>query len=264
MKEPVDFVYPWVQGEDKFEELRYSLRSLEKHYKEPFRVVIVGDMPGWCQNVEYIKADRKKPPEIDYENITYDALWKMHKVCESNMVSGVFIRMYDDIFLLKDMGFKEISELKALYLMDKNSLGDKTSSDNWRKQLINTMEELRLKGHSTWNFETHLPEVFLKSVMSWVLQEFDALNKRLLMTSLYCNVCWQPGDDEPSLVTVETNYKAGFYGVQSNYSYGARTYPEIKKIIRGKQFLNFNDNGLSPHMIKIVEEMFPNKSKFEK
>jgi len=262
----IDFVYPYVQGEDKFEELRYSLRSLEKHYKHPYRVIIVGDLPDWCQNVIHLPVERQTGMP---ENITCDAIWKMITVCESDIVSGIFVRMYDDIYFLRPIDFSYMSEMKALYdatHLSAWSRTDGSASDTWTKQLHSTYRILKESNQcsSIWNFETHLPEVFLKSILAWCIKEFNALEKRLLVTTLYNNICWQSDDPAPLLVNKNINIKAGFYGVDSFYSYAAKSENDIRQIIKDKYFLNHNDAGLTPALIKIIQELFPHKSKFEK
>jgi hypothetical protein len=41
----VDVYYPYFEREALWEELRYSLRSIKKHLRFDYRVVIVGDLP---------------------------------------------------------------------------------------------------------------------------------------------------------------------------------------------------------------------------
>jgi hypothetical protein len=259
----IDFIYPYVLGEDKFEELRYSLRSLEKHYADPFRVVIVGDKPEWCQNVIHVPVERQTGMK---ENLTYDAVWKLITICKSDMISGIFVRMYDDIYLLRNMDFKFLSLMKANYnATDRMNRTDGTQSDVWLGQLHRTYTTLLESGQKTiWNFETHLPEVFLKSIVLWILEKYNVLEQRLLITTLYNNICWQEGDQEPWLVDIKTNIKAGFYGSNTNYSHKSSDAGNIRSILKGKYFLNHNDEGLNPGLIEVIKELFPNKSSFEK
>lgn len=264
--QPIDFIYPYVLGDDKFEELRYSLRSLETYYKQPYRVIIAGDLPDWATNVIHLPLTRQTGMP---ENITYDAIYKMTAICQSETVSGIFVRMMDDIYLLKHINFDHLSQMKALYdatNFQKQNKTDGTASDTWLKQLTNTYSTLKQSNHCSkiWNFETHLPEVFLKQIMLWCINEFSALDKRLLITTLYNNICWQDADPEPIIVNKYINIKAGFYGLNSLYSYHSTSENEIKQIIKGKYFLNHNDAGLTPALIKVIKDLFPQKSKFEK
>ena len=262
---PIQFVYPYVNNEDKFEELRYSLRSLEKHFTEPFNVVIVGDMPGFINPdlITYIPVDRLTQVP---ENITADAIFKMLTICDSELVEGIFIRIYDDVYLLKDMGIDEIGKVRAMKDMNhtKRLESDGSSSDTWQNQLWHTYDVVRAKNRYGWNFETHLPEVFVKSVMKFILTGHDAMTYRLLISTLYNNICWDTSDPHPDLINRKTNIRAGFYGVSSEYSYKPIEPDEYRQAIKGKMFLNHNDDGLTKTLIQIIRELFPKPSRFEK
>ena len=254
------FVYPWVKGEDRIDELKYSLRSLEKNFKEPFEVFIVGDLPEWICNVHHIPAERQTGM---FENVAYDAIYKILKVCDCPDVNSYFIRMYDDIYLLQEMGFREISVIRALYDWSKKPAGDGTPSLTWQRQRDRTMAALQAKGHPTWNTETHLPEVYLKSVLKWVLEEFNALENRYLISSLYHNVVLC-NSEKPKIISKATYDKAGFYGVNSEFSYSMADHGAIMNLLLKKLFLNHNNPGLSPGLEVAIKDYFHYKSKFEK
>jgi len=258
-----DFVYPYVNGEDRFEELRYSLRSLEMHFKEPFNVIIVGDCPEWLKDAIYIPHTRQTGM---HENILFDAISKMKMICSSPLVNSYFIRMFDDIYLLQDMTFETINMVRALYNMDEHdrTLTDGTASNTWRRQLWRTYDALKSKGQPAWNTETHLPEVYLKSVMNYVIDEFQALEKRLLMSTLYHNVILNDDTEKPRIVNIRSNDKAGFYGVSSDFSYNISGRKKILDLLNRKLFLNHNDPGLSRELEDVIKELFPIKCRFEK
>ncbi len=255
-----EFVYPWVKGEDQFEELRYSLRSLELHFKEPFRVIIVGDLPDWSQNVIHIPHTRETGMT---ENVLYDAITKMKLVCQSPEVNNYFIRMYDDIYLLQDMGFNEMSTIRALYNSKDMPPVDGSASQTWVSQRERTFKELAKRNQPVWNTETHLPEVYLKSILSYVLESFEAIERRLLISSLYNNVVLCH-DEKPKIISKYTNDKAGFYGIDSEFSYCTNNLEQIKSILSRKLFLNHNDAGLNKYLEDTIKQIFPTKSKFEK
>lgn len=72
--------------------LRFSLRSLQNIKHD--RVFIVGDKPGWIQNVEYIRY-----PDA-FKRASLNTWYKLLKVCRSN-VSQKFILMDDDYMIMK-------------------------------------------------------------------------------------------------------------------------------------------------------------------
>lgn len=257
-----DFVYPWVDGPALFDELKYSLRSLEKHYKGEFRVIIIGDKPDWITNVLHIPIARQSGM---HENLTYDAIWKMMRICDGDEVGDCFVRMYDDIYLIKDVDFDEISKIKAIWNYSDKTKDDLglSSSATWTTQLVRTLEALKADNLPTWNTETHLPEVFMKSVMKWVLQEYNALENRFLTSTLYYNNVLQ-ADELPYMVHRNTGIKAGFYDKNTDYSYHSNNYREIEEICAGKQYLNHNDAGATEALRNFIKKTFSKASRFEK
>jgi hypothetical protein len=63
---PIDVVYPLGTGSVwQDNELRYSLRSLEKNFPDLGRVYVVGHKPDWLGNVEHIPfGDSQSPNPI--------------------------------------------------------------------------------------------------------------------------------------------------------------------------------------------------------
>jgi hypothetical protein len=74
----VDVYYPYVESEAKWQELKYSLRSIEKHFPFDFKVWLVGDLPEWITGVNYIPHKRCVGMQ---ENTTYDAIAKFLSFC---------------------------------------------------------------------------------------------------------------------------------------------------------------------------------------
>lgn len=89
-----DLVYLVRSGEN--EELRYSLRSVEKHASGLFRDVwVVGvDLPDWLTGVNVL-------PVPDSRNKHQTMRDKIRALCEVDAVSDEFILMNDDYFLTK-------------------------------------------------------------------------------------------------------------------------------------------------------------------
>lgn len=91
-------VYPLTVQND-YTELRYSLRSIEKHLEPPFEVVIVGELiPTWINNVTVIDL-----PDLRGQNL-YSV---RRKVIAAMRYADEVFYMNDDIYLLEpaDSGF---------------------------------------------------------------------------------------------------------------------------------------------------------------
>ncbi len=249
----IDVYYPYYHKESKWNELRYSLRSIDKHLKENYRVVIVGDLPDWIQNVTHLPHTRN---HTVIETCTYDAVSKLTLYLNSlgkNLVK--FIRMYDDIYLLKDVTVKDIAIYRAMYDINGFPADGKSI---WFDQLRRTMEILKREGFTTWNTETHLPEVFTSGGMDFIINRFNALENRLLTGTLYYNYFYK--NFTP---VIEKRFQgAKFYGDNREWNYPPEADP--KECCKDKLYLNHNNAGLTDKLMAFIEKKFPDKSRFEK
>lgn len=97
----MDIVYILGKGsvwEDN--EIRFSLRSIEKNISDLGNVFVVGERPHWLRNIIYIPAS--DPFERKWQN----ASWKIGKACRDNSVSSDFLLMNDDFFIVKPVEAK--------------------------------------------------------------------------------------------------------------------------------------------------------------
>src|SRR4051812_48140009 len=77
-------------------ELRYCLRSIEKHLSGVGNVFIVGHMPEWVTNVIYIPFEEDPRNRFRDRNI----MLKVSEACKDSRVSDDFLMIHDDHFLL--------------------------------------------------------------------------------------------------------------------------------------------------------------------
>lgn len=115
------------------QELRYSIRSVVK-YADVDEIVIIGDRPGYLQNVTHIKAGGGHP----YQDVT-------HKMRECP--TGDLLFMYDDVFLIKD--YKPVKYYEGL-LTDRL----KRTGGPRRQHLAESSKAL---GNAALNYELHYP-----------------------------------------------------------------------------------------------------------
>jgi hypothetical protein len=255
----ISVVIPYVELFSKYNELKYALRSIEQNLQGEFEVVIVGDQPAWCQNVRHIKSKRIS---IGSGSNLNDLIKKMMLTVEDKDISGTFLRWYDDVYLLKKAGISFFDKHFVIGDLPKNK---PRSGEIYKRQLWETQEILRKRGVKTLNCETHLPRVFNKAYMRMILIgyiNFFGDLKQLMFQSLYYNTHWNM--EEAVLLNKADNIKAGFYGREDEYGFKAHDVAEIRSICRDKHILNHNDSGWSHGMQQYLQEMFPNKSRFEK
>jgi hypothetical protein len=249
----IDVFYPYYEREAKWEELRYSLRSVEKHLKLNYKVWIVGDLPGWIApgSVMHIHHQRCEGMK---ENATYDAITKLLLFLNHPATAFHFIRMYDDMYLIGDVSLVDVGEIKAMY--DLSGMPDRYGT--WWEQLRKTLGVLKEQGFSTWNTETHFPELFYKPAMKEVIEHFDALNNRLLTSSLYYNSKY------PEMTPILFPQMRGIqcYGKGDTKFYSSSD--NIEEKCQGKIYLNHNNAGLDDKLKAFLMSRFPDKSRFER
>jgi hypothetical protein len=250
----IDVYYPYLHNESKWNELKYSLRSIDKHLKEDYRVVIVGDCPDWVKNVTHIPHTRNHHIE---ETSTFDAVSKLILYLNHESSSEYFIRMYDDIYLLQDVTISDIDVIRAMYDINGFPADGKSV---WFEQLKRTMLILKKNGLTTWNTETHMPEYFKKNNMLSIIDVFKPLENRLLTSTLYFNVLYSYLGLEP--IIEKRTHGAKFYGDKREWNYPPEADPA--ECCVGKLFLNHNNAGLTDKLKAFIEHKFPEKSRFEK
>lgn len=168
-------------------ELRYSLRSIQKHHKQ-FSVTIAGWKPKWCAPDRFIPI--QEPNQGKAKN-TYLKLLEATRQLDS----GLYVLMCDDFILLEP-------HIHKMYYF--GTLRERTMQGSfYAKRLFG--ETLKLTDPKALCFDTHMPFSFDRNRMLAVLER----NKRNLgvmgfsYQSLY-------GNNEPLLaIEQHENAKVG-------------------------------------------------------
>ena len=250
----IDIYYPYFEREARWEELRFSLRSMEQNFRTEFRVWIVGDLPAWI-NPETVHHIPHRRCEGMPENTTYDAITKLLLFINHPDTSIHFVRMYDDIYMLQPVMISDLTTFRAMF-----DYTDVPPRDGvWWDQLRRTLDAVIRKGYHGWNTETHLPEFFNKERMKWVIDAYDALSRRLLTSTLYFNTYFVEARPEmwPQCRGIQ------FYNNVDNDFYTSST-GDVAAKCAGKLFLNHNNAGLNDNLKRFIVASFPHKSRFER
>lgn len=218
-------------------ELRYCLRSLEKHFPDLGRVFIVTEhLPDWLQNVEHIQAK-----DVHTRNKDANLIDKVLLACKSG-VSPVFLRCSDDQCLLREFDGHEVWHL--------GSFG-REGGGKWWKRYNNTCEYLKAHGKPTFFYDCHVPvpvarEAFIKVAEAAPYQEPPGM----CINTLYFNFL-----DLPS-VDVMDGQKATIHR--------RADIDTIRSECQNATFLGYNDDALKGDMERFLAERFPEPSRFEK
>ncbi len=203
-------------------ELRYSIRSFVK-YTNVSRIIIVGYLPDWIQNVEHIPFDDGPRKQLNIHLKTLAA-------CQIELE---FIQAADDHFILQPV------EFSARHYS--GTLLEKKFNGNYANACYNT---LAVCGPKSRFYNLHIPmrinAVHYESAVG--LQDWQ--HKEYLIKSLYANKI--PGAD----IELPGDVKLVNFMRRS----------AIDKFIDGKRFLSVSDAGLSADMRRWLAGWSPNRT----
>lgn len=178
----LDLVY--IVKEDEInQELRYSLRSMNKYYPEN-KIWIVGYKPSWVQNVNYLPIKQSKDK---WKNSINNIL----AACNCKDISDDFVLMNDDFFMIKPIAPLELVSNSHLGLLENTIKKYERLHSSWYdafKQVYELLEKIDIE-KPYYDFEAHLPlqinkQKFLEVINLPEVQEFmqspNVLHKRTL------------------------------------------------------------------------------------
>jgi hypothetical protein len=171
-------------------ELRYSLRSVEKNLSGYRNVFIVGHKPLWVRGVTHVPyPDLHKTPDINILN-------KILRACRIEEMSDDFLFINDDHYLLKKFNAVKFPYFHKGDLDD--SVLSRKSKDAYKKRLLNTYQALARKGFEYKNFDTHTPIVYNKKKFEKAVRMFDwSIPEGYVIKSIYANANGIDGVYEP-------------------------------------------------------------------
>lgn len=241
VEKPIDVVYPLGTGSRWSDnELRYSLRSLEKNFPELGRVFIVGRKPAWLTGVEHIPFPDKYRGNKDANLIT-----KVLAACEAG-ISKEFIRLSDDELFPLPTRYRE---MVALHWGDLKEKSDAFFASTWKSHLRNTRNRMASLGLSTFHFDTHTPNAYDREKFKAVMADHPWEKVPMTINTLYYNATQATGRPANS----ET---VSFHRAEKNIG-------KIRQRLGRAKYLNYNDAGLTLAMKTMLEELFPEPSKYE-
>ena len=243
--EPIDVVYVLGKGSRWHNnEIRYSLRSIQKNLIGYRNVFIVGENPGFTTNITHIPH----PDELGPGNADGNIIRKVLRACKRQRLSDTFLFINDDHFIIKPTHVKDIPPLHK---------GDMTTFSEgyfkqglWRKRLKRTRDHLVAAGLTAFHFDAHTPILFNKHLFPDAVSRFDyATAPGLTMKSLYGNVVY-PGQEVPLTTQKVVIFKP-------------KTIAEINQTTEQSYILSINDGGLNNSMRFWLQQTFPDPSKYE-
>lgn len=227
----MDYVYICRAGEN--EELRYSLRSLEKNLPEG-SVWLVGGKPDWYRG-NYIPVESTGRKQ---EN----AINNLRTITESDKISEKFVLMNDDFFVVKP-----VTDIKTYHggnLMDRIKLRREiTPRSKYPELLLKAYRALQRRGiQDILDYDLHVPMIMTKSGLK------QALNMGTQWRSTYGNL-----------------HNVGGTQIEDVKVYNTATLVEISYDIDNLkyEYLSTDDSSFLFVWEKILKDMFPDPSSYE-
>lgn len=239
MAKTVDVLYILGTGSPFHnEELRYSLRSLEVHGQNVGRVIVIGENPGFLSDeVEFYPLRETKG------SAAHRILRKLLYACKNEIVTGDFISMCDDIFLIKDVNLAKYPAKYKCDLNDKRNL-----HQSYEQSLFGASRFLEVEGRDTLCYEVHCPKPFNAKKFLALKKAWDYCKRLpfgLVNESVYFNY-----------------YKIKGELVEDVKLKHLQWQPDFDRIA-DKDCFSIYDNAWHKGAEKFLKEKFPNKSKYE-
>jgi hypothetical protein len=243
--QPIDLLYVLGKGSQwNNNELRYSLRSVVQNLSGFRYIWIVGEDPGFTQNVRIIKHSDEIGPHNADGNITR----KIVRACQETELAEHFIMMNDDYLFVNPVNAADIQPMHK---------GDMTlfsesyfQSNTWRHRLRRTRDILIQKNLPTLHFDYHAPLILQKSLFPDAVAQFDYhLDIGYCTRSMYGNIHLAQ-----SAIPLEG---------QKERIFKYHTIAQVKQKAKTALFFSYNDMGLNKSFKIWLAQQFPFQSPFE-
>lgn len=168
-------VCPWHADQAKWHELRFSLRSIEKHFTDKTCPI-------------FIMGTRRPDWLIENPRVKYLGAWSYRDALSRGMQTARTVMwMNDDIVLLKDVGWDEVSVPRYVRPIDAEAAVAAPEQTNpWRESCRRVLTQLVKEGVTDLKlYSTHTPYVFDRENVLEVFRRFGVWEKFPLELAYY-------------------------------------------------------------------------------
>lgn len=168
-------------------ELRYSLRSLEKYVTGVRNVYVVGECPEWLTGVIHLPCKDEKPGNLVYKE--RNIMLKILRACAEPQLSKEFLFINDDHFFLAPV---EAETYPNYYLENiPGMILWRNINDQYQASLKQTVAALKKTNLYDLFFDVHYPIIYNKAKFVSIMDAYDwNLPYGYVIKSLYAN-CMQ-------------------------------------------------------------------------
>ena len=242
--DPYLVVIPYKASEAQGNELMLAIRGWMKHFKENFRIVVVGDVDGLelpevsggCLEIGVV------PHECQTDNPPLDVVAKLLAVIGEFPEVENLIVTNDDIYPVNDFDIIEVMMLKADGLLTDEKKCGKLYKVNREK----TLKALQASDASLYDYGSHLPMFYNVEELIKVIEAHNLTKEAMLISSLYFNTVYP--SFVPFMLNMETDNLKVIVGRQN------ANLKLLREYIPRKVFVNNSVIGWSEEMEKVIEE----------
>lgn len=245
MAEIIDLVYVLGTGSGwDNNELRFSLRSVEKNLQGVGKIYVVGEKPSFLSDqVIHIPF----PDQLGRSNADGNMALKILRACQEPSLSDNFLFMNDDFIISQPIVASQIP------WMHKGDMVNHTEgfwkSEAYRKRLYRTFRILQERGLPTLQYDYHAPMLMNKRLFPECMEQFNFQEDiGYTFRSLYGNFYKLPSEVLSS---------------QKKTVYRYFTLDQLRLLLSRCPFVGYNDNGLNESFHLWMYEKFPEMSRYE-
>lgn len=221
-------------------ELRYCLRSVEKHLKKYGDVFIIGHKPAWLQNVIHIPATDDDKTYWKERNI----FRKVLLACQDERVSENFLFMNDDHFLLRDFTACDFPYYAEGWI------SNHLRHDQYGNTIRNT---IAVVGNKACYYDIHCPIIYNKGAFQRLAELNWDTRYGYAIKTVYCEFA----------TTIDIR-KGPFYYPDLKIRVPLPTQ-EIKDLIRWRLFFSVDNRAMEGGAVEaVLKELYPHRSRYEK
>lgn len=240
----IDLVYPLSTGSYwGNNELRYSLRSVEKHLKNYGNIYVIGEIPDWCADVRHVFAE-------DRYTKTKNIMSKLTTACKLPHVSDPFLYINDDHFLVQD----EYADCYPNYAGQDKLKSILKEGNLYGKLVKHTMDSMGIGEDRFIYFDVHAPMLIYKSMfleamdsVDWTLGKDSLFPYGYVVKSLYGNF-W----DLPYTEFVDRKIGQSL------------TYDGYSAAVGNGPVFSMSDAAISYELVAYMEYLYPKRSLYER
>lgn len=238
-------VIPYKASEAQGHEIHLAIHGWLKHFKERYKLVIVGDNPG---DIDYTLPENVSEiihlsHECQTDNPPLDIVSKLLEVIATYPEYPGLILTNDDIYPVNDFDMTEVELLKSDGL-----LSDRKSTGNlYAENRTKTLKLLQGEHLPIHDYGCHTPVYFDAAKFLELIDKFNMTEESYLITSLYFNYFF-PNRVPLKLDLQYDNLKAGVYRQNANLTM-------LKDISHRKIWISNSVAGWSQEFEQIITEI---------